>query len=103
MIQNYIDKTIAIRMMASRRSWQGTTSRIYLFTGHSMNSGKWFYLEKGQSVGPKAEAELAQLLGNKVIALDTLIWSEGMGSWSPLAQVFPALSVQPRACPEFCV
>ncbi len=57
----------------------------------------WYYEKAGQRMGPVAESELDRLLASGEIDATTLIWSEGMANWTPLAQARPASAGQVAA------
>ena len=46
----------------------------------------WYYTVNNQPVGPIDEEKLMQLLANRTINANTLVWKEGMAEWKPLAQ-----------------
>jgi uncharacterized RDD family membrane protein YckC len=43
----------------------------------------WYYFLNGANQGPVDAAELADLHRKNVIALETPVWTEGMGDWTP--------------------
>lgn len=47
----------------------------------------WYYAINGQQMGPVDEAKIKELLANGSISENTLVWTNGMGTWQPLAQV----------------
>jgi membrane protease subunit (stomatin/prohibitin family) len=51
----------------------------------------WHFVEAGRSVGPVPEAELARAVSQGRVTPDTLVWSAGMGDWTP-ARGVPALA-----------
>ncbi|HBF40617.1 MAG TPA: hypothetical protein DDW19_02200 [Anaerolineaceae bacterium] len=64
----------------------------------------WYYAINGQQMGPVDEARIKELLANGTISESTLVWTNGMSTWQPLAQVNldrgsaqlqPAVSVTP--------
>lgn len=46
-----------------------------------------FIANNGQQAGPFSEAEIKKLIGNGIIAQETLIWMPGMAQWTPANQV----------------
>jgi hypothetical protein len=49
----------------------------------------WFYATKDQTqAGPVDDAALASLLASGTITNETLIWKQGMASWTPYAAIF---------------
>lgn len=48
---------------------------------------KWFYVIDGQRVGPISQAEFDQLVRERKIVDDTLVWSEGMPDWASFASL----------------
>ena len=57
----------------------------------------WFYANAGQQAGPVNDEEFNRLIGAGVIQPATLVWSEGMANWEPLAKVRPAAAVPPAS------
>ncbi len=57
----------------------------------------WYYEKAGQRQGPVPEAELDRLLASGEINATTLVWSEGMANWTPLAQARPTSAGQTAA------
>lgn len=45
---------------------------------------KWYYESNGQPKGPILETELRRLRDEGKIAVDSLVWSDGMADWAPL-------------------
>lgn len=63
---------------------------------------QWFYVKDGQQYGPVTLAQLKQLATSGRLRRDDLLWSEGMGNWSPASQVlevFGAASAGPPPPP----
>lgn len=61
---------------------------------------QWFYAEGNrQQRGPLASDELIALYGSSRIALDTLVWRDGMAQWQPLRSVADeiGLVIEPAA------
>lgn len=48
---------------------------------------KFFFVINGQSVGPMEQAEIRQGIAQRIIAADTLAWTEGMAEWKPANSV----------------
>ncbi len=62
----------------------------------------WFYEYNGEQKGPVTESELDSLIAQGVVLPTTLVWRDGLTSWTPLARVRPArrrsaASRRPRA------
>jgi membrane protease subunit (stomatin/prohibitin family) len=51
----------------------------------------WHFAERGHSVGPITQDELARAAADGRVTRDTLVWSMGMRDWVPARQV-PALA-----------
>lgn len=51
----------------------------------------WYYVEKGQKVGPIPEEEVKMRLEARAVDAKTLLWHEGAPDWKPLA-TFPAFA-----------
>src|SRR3954470_24328449 len=55
----------------------------------------WFYAAEGRQTGPVSQEQLAELVRSGQIAMESLVWREGMASWQPLREVqasIPALA-----------
>lgn len=52
----------------------------------------WFYVENSQQRGPVQEEELAALVQNGVVKVETLLWREGLPDWQPLSRLRPDLA-----------
>jgi uncharacterized RDD family membrane protein YckC len=48
---------------------------------------QWYYAEQGRQVGPLDEAALDNLVAAGIVRDDTLVWREGMGSWTSHASM----------------
>lgn len=48
---------------------------------------EWHYAIDGQSHGPVSEQEFAQLVANRTIQPETLVWQEGMDDWLPYGRM----------------
>jgi TM2 domain-containing membrane protein YozV len=46
----------------------------------------WYYEQNGNRIGPVDEATMRQLIADRTISIDTLVWTNGMANWSPLQQ-----------------
>jgi len=46
----------------------------------------WYYEQNGNRIGPVDEATMRQLIADRVISIDTLVWTNGMANWTPLQQ-----------------
>lgn len=66
----------------------------------------WYYEQNGNRIGPVDEATMLSLISNRVISIDTLVWTTGMANWVPLQQTQlaaglpvppPSLSPTPQA------
>lgn len=47
----------------------------------------WFYEYNGEQKGPVTESELDSLIAQGVVLPTTLVWRDGLTSWTPLARV----------------
>lgn len=63
------------------------------------STGAWYYQELGATVGPVPEAALRERVRDGSVAPHTLVWSEGMAVWEPVAAVFPESQAQSSAEP----
>lgn len=52
----------------------------------------WFYIHGGQQMGPIEESGLRSLLRDGTLDGSTQVWTEGMDSWQPAADVMPVYS-----------
>src|SRR4051812_49652392 len=62
----------------------------------------WFYAAEGRQTGPVSQEQLAELVRSGQIAMESLVWREGMASWQPLREVqasIPALAGPAGAAP----
>ena len=46
----------------------------------------WYYEQNGNRIGPVDEATMRQLIADRTIYIDTLVWTNGMANWTPLQQ-----------------
>ena len=46
----------------------------------------WYYEQNGNRIGPVDEATMRQLISDRTISIDTLVWTNGMANWTPLQQ-----------------
>lgn len=53
----------------------------------------WFYAEGTQQKGPVSDQELAALVQQDVVKVETLLWREGLPDWQPLGRLRPDLAV----------
>src|SRR4051794_26489609 len=51
----------------------------------------WFYESNGEQKGPVTDTELDQLIAQGTVLPTTLVWREGLASWTPLAQARPSV------------
>ncbi|HWU71522.1 MAG TPA: DUF4339 domain-containing protein, partial [Pseudoxanthomonas sp.] len=55
---------------------------------------EWHYADRNrQRHGPVESAELARLFRNGSVALDTLVWREGLSGWQPLGDFTAELAL----------
>ena len=47
---------------------------------------QWYFVEEGKRAGPVAESALRSLVRSGRVQGATLVWTDGMGDWVPLAQ-----------------
>ncbi|MEO6034779.1 MAG: RDD family protein [Verrucomicrobiota bacterium] len=47
----------------------------------------WYYQQAGEQRGPVTETDLDQLYNSGTVRGETLVWREGMASWTPYAEV----------------
>ncbi len=61
----------------------------------------WYYEQNGNRIGPVDEATMRQLIANRVISIDTLVWTNGMANWTPLqqTQLAAGLPSMPQGAP----
>ncbi len=64
----------------------------------------WYYEQNGNRIGPVDEATMRQLIADRVISIDTLVWTNGMANWTPLQQTqlaagLPVPPPTPNAAP----
>ena len=46
----------------------------------------WYYEQNGNRIGPVDEVTMRQLIADRTISIDTLVWTNGMANWTPLQQ-----------------
>jgi TM2 domain-containing membrane protein YozV len=46
----------------------------------------WYYEQNGNRIGPVDEATMRQLIADRTISIDTLVWTNGMANWTALQQ-----------------
>ena len=46
----------------------------------------WYYEQDGNRMGPVDELAMRQLIADRTISIDTLVWTNGMANWTPLQQ-----------------
>jgi hypothetical protein len=56
----------------------------------------WYYVDAGQQAGPVDDAQLQELVRSGKIQPETLVWHEGMTSWSPYRQATPGAAAGPE-------
>lgn len=69
----------------------------------------WYYEQNGNRIGPVDEATMRGLIANRVISIDTLVWTNGMANWTPLQQtqlaaglpVPPPMSYSAPSSPQY--
>ncbi len=65
---------------------------------------EWFYVNRGQQVGPVSQTEFERLVSGGTIGAETLVWRQGMSQWQAYAAVvgesstggIPAAAVPPH-------
>ncbi len=71
----------------------------------------WYYEQNGNRMGPVDELAMRQLIADRTISIDTLVWTNGMANWTPLQQtqlaaglpVPPPMPGNPPASPYHAV
>ncbi|QIG96252.1 MULTISPECIES: GYF domain-containing protein [unclassified Bradyrhizobium] len=66
-----------------------------------MSNRSWFYASEGQQKGPCSDAELRNLFARRKVSADTLVWSEGMSSWTKAGDVPGLLNNAPQPTKAF--
>ena len=46
----------------------------------------WYYEQNDNRIGPVDEVTMRQLISDRTISIDTLVWTNGMANWTPLQQ-----------------
>ncbi|KHK59005.1 hypothetical protein PI87_02860 [Ralstonia sp. A12] len=46
----------------------------------------WYYEKNGQRLGGLPEAEVVGLIAQHALTAETLVWKQGLATWTPLAQ-----------------
>jgi uncharacterized protein DUF4339 len=52
-----------------------------------MSGRSWFIASGGRQEGPYSEAVFRDLIGNRTVTWDTLVWSEGMSDWQKAGDI----------------
>jgi uncharacterized RDD family membrane protein YckC len=60
----------------------------------------WYYAAGSRQVGPISETELDSLVTSGVVRGETLVWREGLASWTPHSVARPESSGSPSLPPE---
>lgn len=60
----------------------------------------WYYINNNNQEGPADEATMAQLIANRTLSAQTMVWAEGMADWQPVAQTPLAPYVPGPAAPK---
>ena len=47
----------------------------------------WYYAKDGSREGPDSLDELRRILGENIVPLTTVVWTEGMDQWRPACEV----------------
>ncbi|WP_395716219.1 DUF4339 domain-containing protein [Prosthecobacter sp.] len=50
----------------------------------------WYINNAGAAEGPKDDAAMAELIRDKKLSMDSLIWHAGLEAWQTVAQLSPA-------------
>ncbi len=74
------------------RPLSASIPRIFSLSNPKKFQMNWFYVENSQQKGPVLEEELAALVQNGTIKIDTLVWREGLPDWQPLVRLRPDLA-----------
>lgn len=64
-----------------------------------MNEKNWYYAAAGQQVGPYTADELKSMAESGKINGQTHVWKEGMGNWTPMAEI-KELKASPTRMPN---
>jgi hypothetical protein len=46
---------------------------------------QWYYIKESTRIGPVTERVMSELIASRTISTSTLVWTEGMKGWEPLA------------------
>ena len=60
----------------------------------------WFYVDGPLRIGPLSDSEWAEAVRSGKIQPGTLVWHEGLPTWTPYAQVPPPLPQKPEPEPD---
>ena len=58
----------------------------------------WHVTRDGEAMGPMPAAQVREMLGSGELDGETLVWTEGMRNWQPLAET-PELTAPPQQAP----
>lgn len=68
-----------------------------------MNQQLYYFELNGQQSGPIELQQLAGMIQNGAVSLDTRVWTEGMPNWAPFASLFPNMIRATPPLPPFPV
>ena len=57
----------------------------------------WYFEEQGVSKGPFPEGEFAQMVEQRQVSADALVWRPGMEEWATVREINPAWLKMPAA------
>jgi hypothetical protein len=66
---------------------------------------QWFYIFNGQQQGPVDQGTIQQLMQNRIVNSNTMVWQVGMPNWAPLQStslqaIVPVYNLPPTALPS---
>ncbi|HOX39160.1 MAG TPA: DUF4339 domain-containing protein [Candidatus Brocadiia bacterium] len=71
---------------------------IVVVSRPSGESRQWYYAKDGKRHGPISEEDLRNIIANREIGMDAMVWTQGMEQWEPVEK-HPDL-IQPAASPQ---
>jgi hypothetical protein len=68
-------------------------------------NAQWYYIFNGQQQGPIDEGTIQQLMQNRIVNANTMVWQVGMPAWAPLQStslqaLVPVSNLPPAAPPS---
>ena len=63
--------------------WQPLSSILTEPLSSPQQGQSWYYSQSGKRLGPLNEAQIGNLIAERTLCPDSLVWCEGMADWTP--------------------